>query len=139
MPRLPSAVLDRLPQRFARFERQAEDVARDEAEVRSLVRRSAQKLRRHRRQLGQLTLTLPMLLRLARAWAVGDYRRVPWKALVLVVAALLYFINPLDLIPDYLPVVGYVDDAAVVAFVLRSIQDEVRKFEKWERSNRRRR
>lgn len=139
MPRLPQPVLDRLPERFARHERQAEQLAQDGEAVESLVRRSAQKLRRHRRQIGQLAASLPVLLRLARAWSAGEYRRIRWRSAVLVVAALLYFLNPFDLIPDYLPVIGYLDDALVIGYVMNALRGEVRHFERWERRRGRRR
>jgi uncharacterized membrane protein YkvA (DUF1232 family) len=127
MPALdaPARLLDR-------YRRRAEKEAQEPGRVRSIVRRAGDKLDAHRIQLGSLRDDLPVLLRLARAWARGDYRRVPWKSLVLVVAGLLYFLAPVDAIPDFIPVLGYLDDAAVVAYILRSVRQDVRAFEVWE-------
>ena len=96
------------------------------------ARVSGETLLEHRAQLGSRRDDLPVRLRLARAWAGGDYRRVPWKSLVLVVAGLLYFLAPVDAIPDFIPVLGFLDDAAVIAYVLRALQADVRAFEEWE-------
>lgn len=123
---------DRPPKRFARFEREAEEVVHDPERVRSLVQRSFDKIAKYRSEIGEIGAELPVLLRLARSWAVGDYRRIPVKSIVMIVAAALYFINPLDLIPDFLPVIGYVDDAAVVGFVLRSLRRELDAYRAWE-------
>lgn len=48
----------------------------------------------------------------------------------LIVGALLYFISPVDLIPDFIPVAGYIDDAAVVAGVVALLSDLLKRFEK---------
>jgi len=72
--------------------------------------------------------------RLLRAYAQGEYRAVPWKSLLLIVAAILYFINPIDVIPDLLPLIGLSDDFAVLFMVYKSIGDDIEKFLVWEKS-----
>lgn len=72
--------------------------------------------------------------RLAKAYALGHYREVPWKSMLIVLAAVIYFINPLDLIPDLLPVVGLTDDFAVLLWVYNTIEEEIDKFVAWEGS-----
>ena len=72
--------------------------------------------------------------RLGKAYATGKYRAVPWKAMLILLAAIIYFLNPLDLIPDLLPVVGFTDDFAVLVWVYNSIQVEIDKFLAWEES-----
>ena len=75
-----------------------------------------------------------ILGRLLRAYAQGEYRTIPWKSLLLVVAAILYFINPIDLIPDLMPVLGLTDDFAVLLMVYKSIGSDINKFLDWEKS-----
>ncbi len=75
-----------------------------------------------------------ILGRLLRAYAQGEYRAVPWKSLLLVVAAILYFINPIDLLPDLMPVVGLTDDLAVLFMVYKSIGADIDNFLMWEKS-----
>jgi len=72
--------------------------------------------------------------RLLRAYAQGEYREIPWKSLVLIVAAILYFINPIDVIPDLMPLVGLTDDFAVLFMVYKSIGADIDKFLEWEKS-----
>jgi len=72
--------------------------------------------------------------RLLRAYASGDYRTIPWKSLLLIVAAILYFINPIDVIPDLLPIIGLSDDFAVLFMVYKSIGSDIEKFLEWEKS-----
>jgi len=72
--------------------------------------------------------------RLAKAYATGKYRDVPWKSMLILLAAVLYFINPLDLIPDLIPVAGLTDDFAILLWVYNSIEEEIDKFLAWEES-----
>jgi uncharacterized membrane protein YkvA (DUF1232 family) len=72
--------------------------------------------------------------RLLRAYATGDYRTIPWKSMLLIVAAILYFINPIDVIPDLLPIIGVSDDFAVLFMVYKSIGSDIDKFLEWEKS-----
>jgi uncharacterized membrane protein YkvA (DUF1232 family) len=78
--------------------------------------------------------SLMTFLRLIRAYATGEYREVSWQSLTLIVAAILYFVIPLDLIPDFLVGVGYVDDVAVVAWVISVVSSELEAFRRWEAS-----
>jgi uncharacterized membrane protein YkvA (DUF1232 family) len=75
-----------------------------------------------------------ILGRLLHAYAHGEYREVPWKSLLLVVAAVLYFINPIDVLPDVLPVLGLTDDFAVLLMVYKSLSSDIEKFLLWEKS-----
>lgn len=61
----------------------------------------------------------------------GNYRQVPWKTIAAVTGALLYVLMPLDLIPDFIPVAGYLDDAGVIAACLTLVNDDLVTYEKW--------
>ena len=63
-----------------------------------------------------------------KAWAKGDYREVPWMTLVLSTGALIYFVNPFDAVPDMVPVLGLLDDATVIGFVVASIGKDIQNF-----------
>lgn len=75
-----------------------------------------------------------ILGRLLRAYAQGEYRTIPWKSLLLVVAAILYFINPIDLIPDLMPLIGLTDDFGILFMVYKSLGSDIDKFLEWEKS-----
>jgi uncharacterized membrane protein YkvA (DUF1232 family) len=69
---------------------------------------------------------------MVKAQAKGLYK-VPWRSLVLAVAGILYFLNPIDLIPDFIIGTGLLDDASVMLFVLRSLQKDITAYEAWEK------
>ena len=56
---------------------------------------------------------------------------INWKTKALIISALLYFISPIDVIPDAIPVVGYADDALYVAWVLHKLDEEIQAYKKF--------
>ena len=75
-----------------------------------------------------------MVYRLFKAYASGKYKNIPWKSLLLITAALIYFVSPVDLIPDVLLGIGFTDDFAILLMVYKSVHSEIEKFLDWERS-----
>jgi uncharacterized membrane protein YkvA (DUF1232 family) len=70
--------------------------------------------------------------RLARAWARREYRKVSPSTIVMTVGALVYFLAPIDAVLDGLPFIGFLDDAAVLAWVISEIRAELEDFRAWE-------
>jgi uncharacterized membrane protein YkvA (DUF1232 family) len=67
---------------------------------------------------------------LIKGYVQGTYTKLPLVTLVKITAALLYFVMPFDFIPDFLPLVGFADDLAIVVWVGKAIKDELDEFEK---------
>lgn len=64
-------------------------------------------------------------------YANGRYKEIPKETIVAVVAAIVYVVSPIDLIPDAIPVVGYADDAALVSFVLSHVHKDIESYRNW--------
>lgn len=82
--------------------------------------------------LGSLRDDLKLLQALCVAYWRGEYRAIDKRALVAVVAGLLYFVSPLDAIPDWIPVIGFLDDLAVLAWVMGKWSKELDAFRAWQ-------
>ena len=78
-------------------------------------------------------MQVQLLVRLVRAYASGEYRKLPLKSLVSIVGVLIYFVSPLDFIPDFLPIVGMADDLALVLWLFNSLSDDLDAFSQWEK------
>jgi uncharacterized membrane protein YkvA (DUF1232 family) len=72
------------------------------------------------------------MLRLIRAYSQANYRDVPESTLVVIIAAIIYVVNPLDVIPDALPALGFLDDATVLALAVRRSRQTLDEFMAWE-------
>ncbi|WP_338872429.1 YkvA family protein [Spirosoma sp. SC4-14] len=77
---------------------------------------------------------LNIVTRLLRAYASGEYRQIPWKTLIRMIAVLIYFVSPIDILPDFLPIVGLSDDIALMLWLFSGIKDDIEKFRQWEGS-----
>jgi len=75
--------------------------------------------------------SLQIFLRLLRAQLAGKFC-APGDSILMIVAALIYFVSPFDLIPDSIPVLGLTDDASVLIFAARSNLTLISNFRKWE-------
>jgi uncharacterized membrane protein YkvA (DUF1232 family) len=126
---------DDKPQPFDPARQQAESRAADRPWFSRLLRSTERKAYRDRSRIGEMWEKLQALLRLLTAWAHGRYKIVPWRTLLFALAGILYFLDPLDLIPDPIPLVGYLDDAGVLALVVKAIQKDIDRFLDWERNN----
>lgn len=77
--------------------------------------------------------------RLMKAYSNGQYREFPYRSLVKIVAAVIYFVSVADLIPDFIPVLGLTDDLAILAWVFSSVKDDLQQFVDWEAAEEKRR
>lgn len=77
---------------------------------------------------------LGIVARLLKAYASGEYRQLPWKTLIRVIAVLIYFVSPIDILPDFLPIIGLTDDIALMLWLFSAVQDDIEKFRQWERT-----
>jgi uncharacterized membrane protein YkvA (DUF1232 family) len=85
--------------------------------------------------LGKFVNDCKLFLALVKDYWHGKYRRIPYWTIAAIVVALLYVLNPLDLIPDFIPGLGQVDDAAVVAACLLLVRKDLHKYKEWKIEN----
>ncbi|OGO22264.1 MAG: hypothetical protein A2Y54_10940 [Chloroflexi bacterium RBG_16_51_16] len=72
-----------------------------------------------------------LFLAFVRDYWAKKYRRVPYGIIAAIVFTLIYVFNPLDLIPDVLPVIGVVDDATVMGACLLLVEQDLLVYKKW--------
>jgi uncharacterized membrane protein YkvA (DUF1232 family) len=117
---------------FRREKKKAARLVDDPVAVLRAVDRAGEKARTVRGPLGRVWDDLQTAIRLVRAWARRDYRGVARSTIVLIVGGLLYFLSPIDAILDAIPVLGLLDDAVVLGWVLRQVRSELESFRDWE-------
>src|SRR5690606_21331681 len=100
------------------------DVVMDNEEEISGKIRSANVLKKYT-ELGKV------LYGMLKDYRQGIYTNVPWFTIAAIAFGFLYILNPFDLIPDFIPGIGYVDDFAVFTFSLRFIGNDLNNYLDW--------
>ncbi len=120
---------------FKKFVGKAEDYIKRPTRMKQLLTDAYEKAS-EKKDLGSIAHeawdTLQTLFRMIRSSAAGDYTGIPTSTVVAAVAVTIYFLSPIDLIPDFIPVLGLLDDVALVAWFSTTIKDELDKFIEWE-------
>jgi uncharacterized membrane protein YkvA (DUF1232 family) len=123
---------------FNKEKRRAKEYVTDKQKTAELLKAAIEKMQRYIKILKNIKNIwddLMTLIQLVRAWVKGEYRQVPWDTIVLAIAAVIYFVDPFDVIPDFIPWFGYIDDSAVIAFVIKSIHGDLDRFLEWEQEH----
>lgn len=118
---------------FQRAAADAEVVMRDPTRLRRLVEDAVGKISIIPR--GPFADTWPYLMamiRVLRDFHRAEYRDVNEQNLRIIIAAILYFVSPFDVIPDWVPVLGHIDDAFVISLALRTVRSDLDTFMAWE-------
>jgi uncharacterized membrane protein YkvA (DUF1232 family) len=71
---------------------------------------------------------IKLLVAMLRDYVAGNYREIPFGSIAAIAAAILYFISPVDAIPDFIPGIGYVDDAAVLMLCLKMVNKDIENY-----------
>ncbi len=77
---------------------------------------------------------LMLFMSLIKDYYKGNYRDIPYKTISAGVVGLLYTLNPIDIIPDFIPFIGHIDDALVLTFCLKLIEKDLQKYQTWKQS-----
>ena len=101
-------------------------------QMRRVIEEAVVKMRRHSGAIREISGEFQVIVRMLKAWLAGDYKDVSTKSIVILIGAILYFLNPFDAIPDLTPIIGYFDDVSVIAWVAKTLKDELDKFQAWE-------
>lgn len=117
--------------------RKAENLLDDRKGMKDLAGKATEKIKSVKigdESLESLFGLVNTFIRMLSTHLKGTYQEIPWRTLALVVAGLLYFVNPFDLVPDFIPVAGLLDDLTFLLLVLKSIRKDVDLFQEWEAS-----
>lgn len=86
--------------------------------------------------IGSVVDDIVTMVEVVDSYVKKEYTNIPWISIVTIVCVLIYILSPIDLIPDVLPIIGYVDDVAVVFFALKLVGVDLNKYRRWQEENR---
>ena len=129
---------EKLHNLFGQFKNRASNLLNDSGKIQETLKRAFDKAIDNEGPIAEVFHDLKLLLSLVRDYISGAYREIPYSSIIAAVAGILYFLSPIDFIPDFIPGIGLIDDVFVIGMVLKQIHSDLVKYERW-KSNRWRR
>jgi len=109
---------------------EAKETLKDKKKMEDLLQKAEAKLREVPR-VGSVLAYFPIFVSLVRSYVAKEYTEISMSSIVAVISAIIYVCTPIDLIPDFIPVLGYLDDAAVLAVCFAWIKSDIDDYIKW--------
>ena len=122
-----------MEQRRKIFE-EAKKTVSDSKKLREVVSNAAHKVKNlaaNSTEWKELRSKVTVLVSMVQSHLSGKYRAFSNSSLLLVVFALLYFVTPTDAIPDFIPALGFTDDASVLYLIYRKLNKDIERFLQW--------
>ena len=102
---------------------------KDEQKAKKLISNLEKKLKNSR--LNEVLENIPLLISCLKSYIKREYTEIPLGSMLAIVSALIYWVSPIDIIPDCIPGVGYIDDTAVVLACLAMVKADLDDYKKW--------
>ncbi|MFV0497149.1 MAG: YkvA family protein [Candidatus Fimivivens sp.] len=85
--------------------------------------------------IGKYASDLACMVSLVRSYMKKEYPDIPISAIVLIVSSIIYIVSSIDLIPDFIPAMGWIDDIAVIVWSLKTLHTEIEDYKTWRKEN----
>ncbi len=115
---------------FSKTKKEAEEVVNEE-KAEQVIDEATEKAEKEKNSLGKAWHQLQLLISLLKDYFSGAYPYVPKHHIVFMLAGIIYFILPFDFSPDFIPGIGYIDDAFVLSVITRQFISILEEYETW--------
>lgn len=121
---------DKIAALFFKYKKKASNMFGNNEEIEAFLLRTEEKFKSVPKY-GERLKYIPECILLLRSYYRGEYTDISRPELILIFAALIYFVSPLDIIPDFVPVLGFLDDIAVNVIVVGWCEKDINKYLEW--------
>ena len=123
--------LQEVEQNFKNSKEEAEKLIEDKTKTNKKLDDAFKKASENKGKLEEVWNYLQLFFSISRDYINGTYREVPKGSIIAIIASLIYFLSPIDLIPDFIPGIGYIDDIFVLGLVFNQVKSNLDEYEKW--------
>jgi len=112
-----------------RFGKKAKEYSQDKNKTKVLLDQAIKKAKK----IGpfeEIWENIQLLFGIVKDWRSGSYTDIPTGSIICIIIGLLYFVSPIDIIPDFLPG-GLVDDAVVLGIIIKQVGSDLDKYKNW--------
>lgn len=138
MEELNKAQINELDKTLENSIHKAEELIKDREKTEEKIDEAIEKVIKVEEEKGifeKIWEDLPVMFGMAKDWITGTYKDVSLTAMLTILGGIIYFLSPIDLIPDFLPVIGYLDDLYILSTVIDQVRKEIDKYKVWKKAN----
>lgn len=116
---------------YKRYQKKADEYLKDKEKATKLLDSAKEKAEKRKGPLHDAWENIQLFFSIFEDWIKGRYKKIPVRSIVMITVGIIYFVMPLDLIPDFLIGLGFADDAAVLVFVFKQISNDLEDYKVW--------
>ena len=123
--------LKELFKRFSSSKTKASELMEDKEKTKKKLNEAYVKASKNKENMGSIWDQFQILLSLAKDYFNGSYKDISKNSILAIVAGMLYFLSPVDLIPDFILGFGLIDDVFILGLVIKQVSLDIQKYQKW--------
>jgi len=122
-------------QEIDRWQNRAREYVNDPVKTEGLLSKAISKAQKSKNNqvIGNIWDKIQLLFSLVKDYLNGTYRSISQTALLAIIIGLIYFVSPIDVIPDWIAGLGLVDDAAVLGLLINQLDKELIRYQEWKK------
>lgn len=116
---------------FKKSQNRATVILQDKTKANETIKEALGKAINNKSELDGVWSKLVLLFAVSKDYVNGNYTEIPKRSIIAIVGGLIYFLSPIDVIPDFVPVLGLIDDVFVLNLVYRQVIKDLEKYKIW--------
>lgn len=116
---------------FKKSESKASVILNDKTKASDTIKEALGKAVTNKGELEGVWAKMVLLFAIAKDYVNGDYTEIPKRSIVAILGGLIYFLSPIDVVPDFVPVLGFIDDIFVLNLVYKQVLKDLEKYKIW--------
>lgn len=118
---------------MTKLEQDAEVILQDEKRTDDLIQKTVKKITGNKEMMSDIKDKIQLLVEVIKAYRNGSYKIIPKRSILMIIATFIYFVNPFDLLPDFIFGLGFIDDVTVIGLTFKQIDNDLEKFKEWQK------
>lgn len=116
---------------FKKSQRSASAILNDKSKASVTVENALGKAVSNRSDLEGVWDKMVLLLAVSKDFINGNYTAIPKRSIIAILGGLVYFLSPIDVVPDFVPVLGFIDDIFVLNLVYKQVLKDLEEYKIW--------
>ncbi|WP_008824453.1 YkvA family protein [Haloplasma contractile] len=116
---------------FNKKRNKAGKLVRQKDQLKDYLTQTVKKADKNKSSLEKVWKDLQLFILLVKDWLTGSYKDISVGAIIAIVSSLIYFVSPLDVIPDFLFGTGFIDDGFLIGYVINQLTKEIDRYDEW--------